>query len=206
MKMRRGGREFAQASGAVESMLSSEDLTQALRPHMAKIKWAEVVGPQVAGVTQPTAVRGGGILVVRVKNSVWANELILLKDDMLRRLNIALGGRVLTDIHFQASGLPRTKPGPSVLPKPLLPALPNEEDLTQIKLSQETLLRIEGVVSSIEDTALRNRVRGSLLRAARYDTWKQRQGWQPCLHCGALTPRAEDGLVICPVCRAQAGT
>ena len=202
MRTRPGSREFAVASGAVEAMLSSQDLAQTLRPHMAKVKWAEVVGPQVAAVTQPTAVRGGGILVVRVKNSVWANELILLKDDMLRRLNLALGGRVLTDIHFQASGLPRAKPGASAAPRPLLPPLPREEELAAVTILPETLIRIAGVVSSIEDNTLRDRVRNSLLRAARYDAWKQAQGWQPCLRCGTLTPEYA-GSALCPVCRAQ---
>ena len=77
-----------------------------LRPHLAKVHWEGVVGPQVAGVTQVEFVRDG-VLFVRVKNSVWANELTLLKEDMLRRLNSKLGGRILTDIHFKASRLGR---------------------------------------------------------------------------------------------------
>ena len=100
-------RGMAPAFGAVDRF-SSQELAAALRPHLAKAHWAGVVGPQVAGVTQVEAVRDG-VLYVRVKNSVWANELTLLKDDMLRRLNAKLGGRVLTDIHFKASGLAKSQ-------------------------------------------------------------------------------------------------
>ena len=88
-----------------------------LRPHLAKVHWEGVVGPQVAGVTQVEAVRDG-VLFVRVKNSVWANELTLLKEDMLRRLNSKLGGRILTDIHFKASGLARDKKKPAAISAP----------------------------------------------------------------------------------------
>ena len=98
-------KSLASAANAVSSWLGSQELAQALRPHMAKVQWEAVVGPQVAGVTQVEAVRDG-VLFVRVKNSVWANELALLKDDMLRRLNLALGGRVITDIHFKGGGPP----------------------------------------------------------------------------------------------------
>ena len=77
--------------GRWKGSLKSQELAAALRPHLAKVHWAEVVGPQVAGVTQVEAVRSG-VLFVRVKNSVWANELTLLKDDMVRRLNQKLGG------------------------------------------------------------------------------------------------------------------
>src|ERR1700760_3179394 len=97
------------ANNAVTAMLQSHELAKALRPHMAKARWAEVVGPQVAGVTQVEKVQNGTELVVRVKNSVWANELVLLKGDMIRRLNTVLGGPVLTDIHFKASGLSKKK-------------------------------------------------------------------------------------------------
>ena len=100
----------------MDGFFQSQELAQALRPHLAKARWAEIVGPQVAGVTQVEAVRDG-VLYVRVKNSVWANELTMLKDDMVRRLNAALGGRVLTDIHFKASGLARVKKAPARPPE-----------------------------------------------------------------------------------------
>ena len=82
--MRRRILGLSSVSGAVDGFFSSQELMAALRPHFAKARWAEVVGPQVAAVTCVEAVRGG-VLFVRVKNSVWANELTFLKDDMLRR-------------------------------------------------------------------------------------------------------------------------
>ncbi len=194
--MSRKPKSLASAASGVQAVLKAGDLWQALRPHMAKAKWAEVVGPQVAAVTQVEKVQGTE-LVVRVKNSVWANELTLLKGDMLRRLNLALGGPVLSGIRFKASGLAQKKDKARVS---IAPALPDSDALAQIRLSGDVLGRLEAVVQPITDEGLRARVRASLLRAARLEAWKRERDWRPCLRCGALLPLA--GLPhLCALCR-----
>ena len=186
------------ASGAVAAWLGSQELAQALRPHMAKVHWEPVVGPQVAGVTQVEAVREG-VLIVRVKNSVWATELSLLKDDIVRRLNLVLGGRVITDIRLNASGLlPRAKP-----PEKALVELPSEADLAQIALPAGALARIAATVQGITDEQVRERLRATLLRVARREEWKRQHGWQPCSKCATLTPpEPASKSRLCPLCRA----
>ncbi len=199
-------RGLAPASGAVEGFFKSQELAQALRPHLAKVHWEGVVGPQVAGVTQVEAVRDG-VLFVRVKNSVWANELTLLKDDMVRRLNAKLGGRVLTDIHFKASGLAKSKKKP----EKVRPAAPTGTELARIVLSKAAAAQIEANLAAIADDALRGRIREIMLRAARTEEWKRRQGWPVCGRCGALSeplpvpdpaPHSSDPKPLCTVCRA----
>lgn len=198
---------LAPAVGAVHALLQSQDLAQALRPHMAKACWAEVVGPQVAGVTQVERVQNGTELVVRVKNSVWANELVLLKGDMLRRLNQTLGGKVLTDIHFKASGLPRAKKT-AERPETVVPDAPLEESLARVVLSPEARARIESAVAGIKQEEWRDRMRRTLSRAARTEQWKREQGWRPCARCGAVAfpaPQGVDAVHLCPLCRAGVG-
>lgn len=197
-------RGMADAFGAVNALLRAEDLAQALQPHMAKVHWAGVVGPQVAGVTQVEAVRGG-VLFVRVKNSVWANELTLLKEDMLRRLNANLGGRVLTDIHFKASGLARAKDGPEKNTGEFHAKTPTSTELARILLSEESQARVETALIGITEEALRGRIRQAMLRAARAEEWKRQQGWKPCPRCGSLAVPSLDppgAAFFCPLCRA----
>ena len=192
-------RGMAPASGAVDGFFRDQELAQALRPHLAKAHWAGVVGPQVAGVTQVEAVRDG-VLFVRVKNSVWANELTLLKEDMLRRLNAKLGGRILTDIHFKASGLAKSKKKPETV----RPAAPTDVELAKTTLSKTTVARIEAALSEIKHDALNGRIRQIMLRAARTEEWKRREGWQVCERCGALAepPPVPEPAPLCTVCRA----
>ncbi len=194
---------MANAFGAVNALLRSEDLAQVLQPHMAKVHWAEVVGPQVSGVTQIEAVRGG-VLFVRVKNSVWANELTLLKEDMLRRLNGKLGGRVLTDIHFKASGLSRPKKGGEKKSTALSTKMPTDAELARIVLSKDSQARVEQALIGITEEALRGRIRQVMLHAARAEEWKRQQGWLPCARCGSLTapsPDAPGASPFCSLCR-----
>ena len=190
---------MAPASGAVDGFFRDQELAQALRPHLAKAHWAGVVGPQVAGVTQVEAVKGG-VLFVRVKNSVWANELTLLKEDMIRRLNAKLGGRILTDIHFKASGLAKSKKKPEAMQAPM----PADGELAKIMLSAEAAARIEAALAAITDDVLRGRIREVMRRATRTEEWKRRQGWPVCRRCGALSEPvpAADMPPLCTVCRA----
>jgi predicted nucleic acid-binding Zn ribbon protein len=193
------------AIGAVNALLQSHDLAQTLRPHMAKVCWAEVVGPQVAAVTQIERLQNGTELVVRVKNSVWANELVLLKGDMLRRLNQTLGGKVLTDIHFKAGGLLRDDKT-AAQPDPAVPTAPLDEELVRIALSPEAHARIERTVAGIKQDEWRARIRRILTRAAQTELWKREHGWLPCVRCGTIAfPTPRRAVHLCPLCRVGIG-
>ena len=50
-------------------------------------RWAELVGPQIAGVTEPESITPDGVLRVRVTTAPWANELSLMTPVILGRLN-----------------------------------------------------------------------------------------------------------------------
>jgi predicted nucleic acid-binding Zn ribbon protein len=198
---RRDGHKLTRANDVILSGLASNDLSKALRPHMAKAIWARTVGPQVAGVTQPVAIRGGDVLVVRVKNGVWANELTLLKDDILRRLNRGLGGSVLADIFFTAGGLRPEEPAREAPSEPS----PEPEDLDAVPITDAKVLEIEGKVRAISDPQLQRRMRENLMRMAQVAEWKRRNGWKPCESCGSLAyPRAGGPAEhLCDVCRIR---
>jgi predicted nucleic acid-binding Zn ribbon protein len=50
-------------------------------------RWAELVGPQIAQVTEPESITPDGVLRVRVTTAPWANELSLMTPMILGRLN-----------------------------------------------------------------------------------------------------------------------
>lgn len=64
--------------------------------------WVKAVGPDIAGHAQPTAERGG-VLVVSCAASVWAQELDLLAPAILERLNDALGGQKVSRLRCVAT-------------------------------------------------------------------------------------------------------
>ncbi len=54
----------------------------------------ELVGPQIAAVTQPESVSADGVLRVRVATAPWATELSLMTPRILARVNADREGRI----------------------------------------------------------------------------------------------------------------
>jgi predicted nucleic acid-binding Zn ribbon protein len=124
---------------------------------------------------------------------------------MIARLNKALGGKVLTDIHFKASGLSKKKkPAPTL--DVFVTPVPSEDDLARVKVPLDAQKRIEEAIAGIKEEAWRMRIRRAMLRAARTEQWKREHGWEACARCGTLTyPTPVSTLpLICPLCHAGA--
>jgi predicted nucleic acid-binding Zn ribbon protein len=84
-------------------MLSSAlgDLTASISPatRLARIQgvWEQAAGPAIAGSARPTAERDG-VLTVTCGAAVWAQELDLMADSLIARLNGALGEEAIREL------------------------------------------------------------------------------------------------------------
>ena len=70
--------------------------------------WPGVVGPAIAAEAEPLAERAG-VLTVGCRSAVWAQELQLLGQDLLARLNDAVdpaGSTPLKELRVRTSGRP----------------------------------------------------------------------------------------------------
>jgi predicted nucleic acid-binding Zn ribbon protein len=54
-------------------------------------EWAALVGPQIAGVTEPMSITADGTLFVNVTTNAWMNELSMMEPELLRALNAKEG-------------------------------------------------------------------------------------------------------------------
>jgi predicted nucleic acid-binding Zn ribbon protein len=81
------------------------DLTAALAPAstLARVQeiWGETVGPAIAACASPTAERAG-VLTVACEAAVWAQELDLMADALIPRLNAALGADSIHQLRCRA--------------------------------------------------------------------------------------------------------
>lgn len=59
--------------------------------------WDRVVGPRIAAEARPERLEGGR-LFVKVKSAVWRNELIFLRQDIVKRLNDRIGQTVIDEM------------------------------------------------------------------------------------------------------------
>jgi predicted nucleic acid-binding Zn ribbon protein len=62
--------------------------------------WAELVGERIAAVAKPVSERGGEVQV-SCTDSVWAQELDLMQEQLLERLRERLGERAPKSLRFR---------------------------------------------------------------------------------------------------------
>ncbi|MES3033279.1 MAG: DUF721 domain-containing protein [Gemmatimonadota bacterium] len=63
--------------------------------------WAQVVGTQIASVTEPLSITADGVFWVRVTTAAWMNELSLLAPTLLQRLNAVPGRQPVKQLRFR---------------------------------------------------------------------------------------------------------
>jgi predicted nucleic acid-binding Zn ribbon protein len=82
-------------------VLRAKGMTERLAQVTAIDEWPEVVGAQIAGVTEPLSVTADGVLWVRVTTAAWMNELSLLAPTLLSRLNAVPGRTPVRQLRFR---------------------------------------------------------------------------------------------------------
>jgi hypothetical protein len=85
-------------------VLRRSGLDQKLAKYQFIEFWPQIVGKAIAQRAKPEAIRNR-VLIVRVENSSWAQELSFQKEVIKNRLNNFLGvEQSINDIHFYVSG------------------------------------------------------------------------------------------------------
>ena len=88
-------------AGAVESLAARLEPLTALSA--VQRAWPGVVGDVVAAEAEPVSERGG-VVTVRCRSAVWAQELSLMAPDLVARLNEVLGEGRVAELRCTAAG------------------------------------------------------------------------------------------------------
>ena len=76
------------------------DLKQQFDRYAAFPHWAEIVGPEIAKVAIPEKIIRKRVLVVRVLDSAWAQELSLQKEQLISKVCAFEVGAQIEEIRF----------------------------------------------------------------------------------------------------------
>lgn len=87
-------------SAAIAELVSSLGIDGTLRRYSVIARWTEIVGEQIARVTEPQRIENG-VLFVSVKTAPWRAELSLKRLEIMKKLNTAAGADVIRDIRFR---------------------------------------------------------------------------------------------------------
>lgn len=94
----------------LEAALAGKPAARRLREAKIWLVWDETVGEQIAAKAQPASFREG-TLTVTVAGSVWLQQLSLMKQAIVSRLNDAIGSPLVTELFFKQGAL-RARPVP----------------------------------------------------------------------------------------------
>jgi predicted nucleic acid-binding Zn ribbon protein len=83
------------------SFLKAAKLEERVEAAQVVPEWEELVGKQIAKVTQPISVTRDGTLFVAVKTNGWMTELSLMEPQLLRALNAKAGRTRVKKIRLQ---------------------------------------------------------------------------------------------------------
>ena len=83
----------------LESMLAERGLSSICKEYDVVARWAEIVGPQLAGVTVDVRVEDS-VLYVKISSSSWRQELSYLKRQFLEKIRDVTGCTTIRDIVF----------------------------------------------------------------------------------------------------------
>ena len=137
--------------------------THGMAIHMLEFKlqqhWPEIVGEHVARHTWPDSVRHRKLYLV-AENSVWLQQLLFLKPELLAKINAAADGEALSDIVLRVGTVRPPDAGEGPFPQP---GLPEQKDAD---VSAETRAEIAAAVHAVADPGLQTRLKTLFSKSA----------------------------------------
>lgn len=151
--------------------------------------WESVVGETIIKHASVGEMHRG-VLFVHVDHPVWIQHLSFAAQDIKKRLNQAIGEKVVKEIRFKAGNRcnkQKTK-------QDMCKKEPKKYDLSAAELG-----KIETMVEEIKDPELRKTV-ASLIRQGKIITLKKEEaGWLKCPLCGMMIEPKKQKCFYCSI-------
>lgn len=119
----RGGGGFRTVESLVGRAVARPEVVRGARAWAVMARWAEVVGEPLAARSEPDRY-DRGVIWVAVRGSEWAQELRLMKETILARLNEMACETLFADVRF---GVRKARPKPNIPPAHEEPVPPSEK-------------------------------------------------------------------------------
>ncbi|HEY3417419.1 MAG TPA: DUF721 domain-containing protein [Armatimonadota bacterium] len=175
----------------VGGLLKNPKLVSSMRRVMLMSLWPQVVGELVAQKSWPEKVEDG-VLIVGVVSHAWANELHMLKAQIIARYRKLLGRSILRDVEFRVTRRKARGQQEQAGMAPMLHPAPHE------KLPLQPVPK--DLFAGITNPEVRDVLAPMFSRLRAERDWKQQNGWARCPACQRIFHGAN-----CPHCHGQQG-
>jgi len=183
------------AGEALHAFLKSADLLEQSREGVIAMLWPQVAGEWYGRHTYVTSVRGPVVYVRCESDSPRAHQLHLDSEDIVRRLNEALGEDFVKEIRPSSAGIGHNIADVETYEPEPLPT-PTEEELAEIRVPPDRIQEILETASEFEGE-MGERLESLLLAQAKVDIWRSEHGFAQCPGCGAWHLDSEDYCLSC---------
>jgi hypothetical protein len=146
-------------SGSLDSfgsVLSGLAKRLGLQVHLFELhlqqQWRDIIGEPVGSHTWPTQVRFKKLYLL-ARNSVWTQQLVFLKPELLAKLNEWAGSEMLTDIAFRVGEIPQL----TVVRSAPLPQ--------RVLVTDAAVTEAQAHAAAVQDPELRDRLASVLAEA-----------------------------------------
>lgn len=174
----------------VQGVLRRSGLERRVKQGQVILAWKEIVGPVNARHSWPIRVKDG-VLLVGCSSAAWSQTMMMLRTQILEKIETTLGECPIRDIHF--SGVRRPTDYGEIVedttPRPV-----------EIPLQVEQQQQIEQLTGDIADPLLRRKARAAMTSLMRQRIWHETQHNRPCARCGRM--HREKGS-LCLTCRRE---
>jgi hypothetical protein len=93
-------RNFEDIGSIIEGIIKGTDINCRLIESKIFIHWEDIVGTEISKKAKPERITRG-TLYLSVSTSIWANELSLLSDKLIEKINSFIGKEVVKSIRFK---------------------------------------------------------------------------------------------------------
>lgn len=163
------------------------------------IHWKKIVGDEIAIHAYPIILQNG-ILVIGVNNSVWCHHLSMMKENIMDKINVFVGEKLILDIRFKAGNFQKFQ---------------NEEitdidvqDLhknkfNRVKLDESDMKTIHQTVEPIHNKYLKQKIIRIMRKDFVVKKIKKQSNWHQCASCTVLCPPDECYCSVCKLTKKQ---
>ena len=95
----------------VAGLLKTQGFQSRMVEYSLQQQWSEIVGAHIGGHTYPETIRHRKLFLL-AENSVWLQQLLFLKSELLSKIAGAIGEDVLTDIVLRVGTCPHALSAP----------------------------------------------------------------------------------------------
>ncbi len=178
----------------LEEVIRELGLWKGFKRQSALSIWSKAVGEDISERTNPVSIRNG-ILFVGVTNSMWLQQLIFMKSEILAKLNEKLGGDFVKDIHFRVTHFSYSKTETTTSQ-----SASYSHPSVDVELDEDELKQIDKLLVGFPDQEVRDRLYKFLVKDAKRQKGWAKQGYVKCKLCGAYHKQEEE---ICPICQSS---